>query len=288
MPSGTRRTKADMADIRAAIVAFATAEAPVTVRQVFYNLTTRNLVEKSEKDYGSTVSRLMVEMRESGELDWDLVSDSSREELVPSMWDGPKDLLTAAASQYRRNPWADQDVIVEVWLEKGALSGVLSSVTDRLRVGLFVNRGYGSATFVHDGAMRIDNRDKPTVMLYYGDWDPSGADMSRDLGDRIERYSASGDFELHRKALDPAIIARYALPSRPTKSNDPRAGKFVGDSVELDAMTPTDLRAMVEADISVYLDKKRFDASMAVEASEKAGLLRIAKRQRQEVPIATP
>ena len=58
-----QRTKADIAAIRAAIVETLTADRPQTVRQIFYRLVVRGLVQKTEVEYSQTVSRLLTEMR---------------------------------------------------------------------------------------------------------------------------------------------------------------------------------------------------------------------------------
>ena len=57
-----QRTKADIAAIRAAIVEILTADHPQTVRQIYYQLVVRGLVQKTEVEYSQTVSRLLTEM----------------------------------------------------------------------------------------------------------------------------------------------------------------------------------------------------------------------------------
>jgi len=51
---------------------------PMTVRQVFYQLVARGVIEKTEEQYQGTVIRLMTEMRIDGELPFDWVVDESR------------------------------------------------------------------------------------------------------------------------------------------------------------------------------------------------------------------
>src|SRR5262249_33953266 len=46
-----RRTRAEIDDIKAGIAAILKADHPMTVRQVFYQLVVRALIEKSEKEY---------------------------------------------------------------------------------------------------------------------------------------------------------------------------------------------------------------------------------------------
>ena len=69
----SRRTKAGVTAIRDAIVDVIGEDPPMTVRQVFYQLVTRGVIEKTEAQYQGTVIRLMTEMRLSGELRFDWV-----------------------------------------------------------------------------------------------------------------------------------------------------------------------------------------------------------------------
>jgi hypothetical protein len=92
-----------------------------------------------------------------------------------------------------------QPVRVEVWSEKGTVRGVLAPVLDHYAVGFRVMHGFASATAVHDVAEDYDGRD--LVVLYVGDFDPSGLFMSEeDLPNRIAEYG--GDHvELRRIAV---------------------------------------------------------------------------------------
>jgi hypothetical protein len=58
-----------MAEIREAIVEILEETFPMTVRQVFYALSVRGLVEKTEAEYKQTVVRLLDEMRWDGAID---------------------------------------------------------------------------------------------------------------------------------------------------------------------------------------------------------------------------
>jgi hypothetical protein len=71
-----RRTNSDIAAIRDTIVGVIEADPPMTVRQVFYQLVTRGVVEKTETEYDGTVCRLMVKMRIDA-LPYDWVVDES-------------------------------------------------------------------------------------------------------------------------------------------------------------------------------------------------------------------
>src|SRR5262249_26516020 len=58
-----RRAKAEVDAIRNAILSVLSADHPQTVRQVFYQLVVRGVIEKTEAEYKTTVIRLLTEMR---------------------------------------------------------------------------------------------------------------------------------------------------------------------------------------------------------------------------------
>jgi hypothetical protein len=80
-----------------------------------------------------------------------------------------------------------------------------------------------------------------------------------------------------RAAVTPEQIASLRLPSRPTKREGNRhAAGFVGDSVELDAIPPDTLRALVREAIERHVDPRQLQVTRAAESSERAFLRRLA------------
>src|SRR5258708_15896771 len=117
--------------------------------------------------------------------------------------------------------------------------------------------GFASATAAHDAALDYDGRD--LIVLYVGDFDPSGLFMSEeDLPARLAKYD--GDhIDLRRIALTSEHLRRR-LPSfsAADKKKDPRYRWFVSNyghrCWELDAMDPNDLRDCVEAEIEKLIE----------------------------------
>ena len=155
--------------------------------------------------------------------------------------------------------WEDQAYNVVVSLEKDALSRLMSDVANRYSVRTFPTRGYPSFTYVQRMASYIRNRlkGKPTVVLYFGDFDPSGVDIERDLTERLTKYRA-GDFKIRRVALTHDQIVQYSLPPMPVKKSDARTPSFVAaygdEAVELDALDPNVLKQLVAESIEEYMD----------------------------------
>jgi len=72
-----RRTREDMIAIKDATKGVLRDDHPQTVRQVFYQLVTRGVIEKTEKDYQNVVIRLLTEMRETGDVPFEWIVDST-------------------------------------------------------------------------------------------------------------------------------------------------------------------------------------------------------------------
>ncbi|MGH3785861.1 MAG: hypothetical protein ACRDRG_04770 [Pseudonocardiaceae bacterium] len=79
-----------------------------------------------------------------------------------------------------------------------------------------------------------------------------------------------------RLAVTPQQIEELSLPTRPTKTTDARAKKFVGGSVEVDAIPAPLLRELVEQAIVQHIDYESLRLTRVAEDSEREVLQRIA------------
>jgi hypothetical protein len=194
----------------------------------------------------------------------------------PRTYTGLHAMLKQTAEFYRRALWDDQDVYVEVWLEKDALAGVVYDITGEYDVPLMVTRGYSSLSFLHSAAETIADQQKPAYLYYFGDWDPSGKDINRAVEAGLREMAPDAEIYFHRVAVTEAQIEGLHLPTRPTKKTDSRARNFRGESVELDAMPPDYLRALVLSVIESHIDQDHLERLRTIEQAERATLDRIA------------
>ncbi len=168
----------------------------LTLRQLYYQLVSRNIIPNKLAEY-SKLSTLLKEGRMGGIVDWDAIEDRLRQPYTPSSFDSPKDIIEAAMYQYQLPRMKGQDNYIEVWVEKDALSGVLKRVTKQYHIPILVNRGYSSASAMYDAYNRFErglsNAEK-IIIFYLGDFDPSGMDMIRDVKDRIKEFFAGSDY----------------------------------------------------------------------------------------------
>jgi hypothetical protein len=194
-----------------AMVPIVEAAQPITGRGVGYKLFVLRLIASMKTGEMHRVYRLLKEARERGIISWDWIVDESRQLEKIGSWDDPDDYIDTIINSYRREYWNQQPVRIEVWSEKGTVRGVLRPVLEEYGVGFKVVHGFAGATVVHDIAEDDDGR--PFIIIYVGDWDPSGLWMSeRDLPERLIRYEGS-HVVLKRIALTQEQTRPAVLPS---------------------------------------------------------------------------
>lgn len=252
----------------------------LTLRQLYYQFVSRGLIENTTRSY-HRLGSIINDGRMAGLIDWEAIIDRTRElEKLPT-WDSPSAIIEACANQFRIDIWAGQPARVEVWIEKEALAGVFQRVCEQWRVPFLCCRGYTSQSEMWGGAQRLLNYDGQTLhILHFGDHDPSGIDMTRDIEDRLSTFGA--DVEIHRIALNMPQIEEYDPPPNPAKMTDSRFGqyqqRFGDESWELDALEPRVLSGLVETEIRELLDAKRWEVSMEIETSMRRQLADCADR----------
>jgi hypothetical protein len=164
--------------IREAVLDLTDEYEVMTVRQVFYQLVSRGVVPKTENGGYRPVQTQVLKMRREGLLDWAFIADGIRWMRKPDSYESIEDALRATQRTYRRNLWQAQQVRPEVWLEKDALAGVVSDVTERWDVPLMVSRGTSSATFLHSAVMQAEaawrKRSIATYVFALYDYDAAG------------------------------------------------------------------------------------------------------------------
>jgi hypothetical protein len=271
-----RRTKEEMSAIRCSIYELLVDDNPMTVRQVFYRMVSAGVVGKTEAEYKQTVCRLLTEMRLAGEIPFGWIADNTRWQRKPTTYTSMESALRRTAEAYRRSVWDNQGVYVEVWLEKDALAGVLLEETAPWDVPLMVTRGYPSISYLKEAAEMIEYQEKPTYIYYFGDHDPSGRDIPRNVEERLREFAPGAELQFDTVAVTPEQIERLDLPTRPTKKSDSRSKGFEGESVEVDAIPPRTLRQIARQCITGHVDDGAYEQMMAAEREEREVLTTIA------------
>ena len=183
-----RRTNAQLAEVDDAIIAAVEEDSPVTLRGVYYRTVSAGAVEKTEKGY-DLVGRQLLKLRRAGVVPYSDITDGTRWISKPDTWSSVDEMLEDAATSYRKALWHEQDVDVQIFTEKDAISGVILPVTEKWDVPLGVLRGYASESFSYSVAAALKNSSKRKVYLYQlGDHDPSGVDAWRSFRERVAGF----------------------------------------------------------------------------------------------------
>jgi hypothetical protein len=276
--STKRRTRAEIDDIKAAIKAVLKADNPMTVRQVFYQLVAREVIEKTEQQYQGTVIRLLTDMRMNHEVSFDWIVDESRHRRENQTYDNIADAARHTARFYRRNALQACPDYVEVWSEKEALAGIIESAAEEYDVPIIVSKGMPSITQLYGTARQIAlaaHADEPkrTYIYQFGDHDPSGVLIPQTIERRLRQFCERFDCwepVIERVALTEEQIEEFDLPTRPTKRDgNSHANTFEGDSVELDALPAVELRRLVRECIEQHISADALTTLRVAEESER-------------------
>ena len=258
--------------VSASLEVFDQYDTAITLRQLYYRLVARLLIPNTINSY-KRLSRVLVKAREQGDVPINCLEDRSRRILgrgdtgFDSAEEYLKSKLTSLQDSWKgftMPMWDDQPKHVLISLEKDALSRLVSRVANNYSVRTFPTRGYPSFSYVQGMAKYMETRleGKHVVVLYFGDFDPSGIDIERDLEDRLSRYGAK-DFSVTRIALTSEQIKQYNLPPMPVKRSDARAESFMAEhgdkSVELDALDPNLFQSIVEKSIRSNINVRRWN-----------------------------
>lgn len=248
----------------------------LTLRQLYYQFVARGWLPNSQQSY-KRLGGIVNDARLAGLIDWDHITDRTRNLASLPTWSSPQSILDAVAAQYRTNHWRHQPYYVEVWVEKEALAGVVSRPANRWQVPYFSCRGYVSQSEMWAAAMRLkahERRGKQTVIIHLGDHDPSGIDMTRDIRDRLALFGSR--VQVVRIALTMEQVEQYQPPPNPAKLTDSRVEgymeEFGDESWELDALDPPVLDALIDGEITSRLDRAAWDRDVAAMELEKSEL----------------
>jgi hypothetical protein len=245
---------------------------PMTVRQVFYQLVTRRVIEKTEEQYQGTVIRLLTSMRLEDEISFDWIIDETRQTRETQTFDF-----------YRRSALRACDDYLEIWSEKEALAGLIYDAASKYDVPVLVSKGMPSLTQIYSCARnvaRAAKAGKESFVYQFGDHDPSGVlipqVIERRLAELCEKFDCPAP-SVERIALTEKQISKFRLPTRPTKrAGNSHALKFAGRSVELDALPAQALRKLVHECIENHIPQHQLDTLRAAEESEREVLERWA------------
>lgn len=152
-----RANMARLETINTIIEEYRAAGYTLTLRQLYYQLVSRDIIPNLQAEY-KKLGTLLVKGRMAGIVDWEAIEDRIRVPFLPYWVLGVSDAIEDTINQYRLDRMSDQDVYIELWVEKDALSGVLKRITSKYHINLMVNRGYSSCSAMHDAFKRLERQ----------------------------------------------------------------------------------------------------------------------------------
>lgn len=264
-------------------------ETRLTLRQIFYRLVAREIIENNRAQYNQ-LSEYLVFARKEGYISWDDIEDRTREsvgrdtyyidpniylENSVNKYENAEQTLKDSYNQFELPRWYKQPVYLEIWLEKEALSGLFKTVTDPNNVTLTTVRGFSSWTLLHDTAQRLKEIDKDIVILYFGDHDPSGLSIDQFIQDALNYFGIT--FHFIRVAMTLEQIKEHNIPTQTVKPGDTRSKKYIEKygnmAVELDAIEPPDLTDLIQNSINVFFEEDIYQEVKEEENSLKENMI---------------
>jgi hypothetical protein len=239
----------------------------LTLRQLYYQMVARDIIRNRQSEY-KRLGSIVNDARLAGLIDWLAIEDRTRNLLSLAHWDHPSEIIKAAGAQFRTDLWAGQDYRPEVWIEKDALLGVIEGVCDELDVPHFSCRGYTSQSEMWVAAQRLlryAKQGQTPVIFHFGDHDPSGRDMTRDIIARLKLFM--GGVKVERLALNMDQVERYDPPPNPAKTTDSRYAAYIAEfgeeSWELDALEPAVIAELIRTALQKLIDSDSWEEEQA-------------------------
>lgn len=247
----------------------------LSLRQLYYQLVARDIIENSVRSY-KNVGRLISDARQAGLIDWNMIEDRNRNTIFYSHFRDPGHVIRSAIGWFQTDKWLEQPWHIEVMVEKDALSGVLEPVCRDLDIRLTANKGYSSSSMMYFIGKRLRNKwhdGKEILVIYLGDHDPSGIDMTRDIEERLQMYSMLPEIKVLRLALNMDQVESWNPPENPAKTTDSRFDKYLAEfgesSWELDAVEPRTLADLVIGAVKEHRDERIWTRSIMRESEMK-------------------
>jgi|SRR5580700_20710 hypothetical protein len=275
-------TKAVIDQANAIFAEYQTAGFVLTLRQLYYQFVSRDLLANNLQSY-KRLGSIINDARLDGLIDWELMEDRTRNLKSQPCWESPASIIKACSDQFRIDKWATQEYRPEVWIEKDALAGVFERVCRELQVPYFSCRGYTSQSEMWVAGQRLQawSRQRQTpIIFHFGDHDPSGMDMTRDIIDRLQMFM--GGIELQRLALNMPQVDEYTPPPNPAKITDSRAAAYIkefgNESWELDALSPEVLAGLVRDSIMEIRNEKKWAEAVEREDEHRRLLVQVSQQ----------
>lgn len=263
-----------------------------TIRGMFYNLASDGVISNTSEHYKG-LDRALVDARNAGLIPMDAFVDNTRKivDISNDVYWTPQSVINYHKDRLKQLPaeyftfaniprWHKQIHYVEVWLEKDAVKGTFQSILKDREVRIVPNRGWSSVSFKNENIQRLlKKQQEGTIVhvLYFGDFDPSGSAMDKNLAKDLSNALGKEDV-FERLALTKVQIKAFGLEHLKNPDpdvlmklkRDPNSSMFVEENgdlyqIEIDALQkdPERFKKLVLSAVDKYFDQRIYDAVMA-------------------------
>ncbi len=245
----------------------------VTLRQLFYRLVAAELLPNTQSAYKRLSARTAKARREGS---FPALEDRTRSIHRTLAFETPAEALDVISCNYRRDRTEGQEWNVYLGVEKHGLVNQLTHWFDLYGLPMLALGGYSSQTLVDEVRHDVHADGRPAVLLYAGDFDPSGIDIDRDFVERTDCFD-----QAIRVALTADQVDRYNLPPQMGKATDSRSGAFIREhgrlvQVELDALPPDTLQQVYATALDPFWDTSTYNETLQIEEEERQALTELA------------
>jgi hypothetical protein len=234
-------------------------------------------------DVYNTLITLLKWMRIERRIPWGAVADETRTLTPKPGFEDARAFIRQDLNNflmgYSRCVAQDQSNHIEIWIEKQGLLNIVKPVADEFCRRVLCCRGYNSVTFqaaFYQRATKAIRQGLTPVVLYFGDWDPSGVNMifaaMQTICDELGLDETLIDF--HRCGINPEHFSLLHENPEPleAKKTDSRTKQFIeryGPACyELDAFHPTQLQQLVRDSIIRFTDMDIVACNSEIESDE--------------------
>lgn len=265
---------------------------PLTERQLYYRLISNpcithnhwhkfGKIEKGPlKDVYGTVGQLLKWLRIEEKVPWEAITDETRTLTDKVGFSSAKDFVERSVDRlfrgYSRCVAADQPNHIEVWIEKQALLNIVEPIADKYCRQVMCCKGYNSITFQADFYKRATEaimKGYQPVVLYFGDWDPSGVSMINAAMQTLEDELDLFGVDFYRCGINPEHFHLIEADPVPLKKTDSRTKKFIKEHgptcYELDAFHPLELQELVKKSIRQFTNLDSITCNLNIQDKEQ-------------------
>jgi hypothetical protein len=205
-----RRTKEEIYRELNEIVKIQKELGKFSIREMFYILLSRSLIPTRGYNYNG-VQEQVNKLRYTGEIPFDSVTDSTN--LYGTIqWNSFEEQVNEIRSSYRSNWNSEFEEYVEVWIEKEALAVPLSEIVNWFGVFTSASSGVTKISQIHSFLNRVLIYNRPTTILYLGDFDPTGLHIDQVIQNQIDNQMYGYKIVGKRRTLEYPPIFKDRLP----------------------------------------------------------------------------